>query len=356
MASDQQLSGGLMLARLVFLLVEHQIKIPKIVVRHLPGGKWLKNLHKGIGSSDILMDQAGVLYEEGKSLGTGSIDEAVSIMVRLMNETLSDGNVPPEDLIAVYSALDRMKGEVLVDYEEFSLHEPITDAESITKWDSGFTPLDIVTGGLYQGIIVLMADPGVGKTTVLATIMEEVVKNDAASAVHYYQTEIPSRMMKGRFAPLTQRTKFREDDRILCGGYTPEDIIERLEEDPDPDRLILFDSPDVTAGGDGDGRRFGLETAYRSLIKVKQICKGVIVTTWPRRKDRVFTIRSVSEAWAKAWYADMILGMNSVGANRLRLSVLKNRFGPFGGAINFEYDMENINWSLDDMDLEDDDW
>ena len=163
-------------------------------------------------------------------------------------------------------------------------------------------------------------------------------------------------MMKGRLAPMTRRTAFRKQDLVICGHYTADEILERIEEDPDPNRVILFDSPDVTAGGGGEGseKRFALENAYLTLIKVKQKCKAVVVTTWPRRKDRVMTIQSAAEAWAKAWYSDIIIAMNSVGGSRMRLRVLKNRFGVTGNSISFGYDLENIIWDLTDVDMEED--
>jgi hypothetical protein len=352
MAQDE-LQQGLVLPRLVFLLAYHRIRIPKIVARHLPGGQWLQELYKGVGSSDILMEQAGLLYKEGESLGVGSRDEAINIMGRLIYDSIDEVAISQADLMEVFAALRGMAGTQVVDYEEIRLDKKLK-LRGIPKWDSGFTPLDLVTGGLYQGIIMFMGSPGVGKTTMMMTLMEELVLSEVASSVYFFQTEIPGQMMQGRLAPMTRRTKFRKQDLVICGHYTSDEILERLEEDPDPDRVVIFDSPDVTAGGSGDTKRFALEAAWLSLIKVKQKCKAVVVTTWPRRKDRVMTIQSAAEAWAKAWYSDIIIGMNQMGGGRMRFRVLKNRFGITGNAISFGYNLENITWDLSDADIEED--
>ena len=103
--SQDELQQGLVLPRLVFLLAYHRIRIPKIVTRHLPGGQWLQELHKGIGSSDILMEQAGLLFKEGESLGVGSRDEAINIMGRLIYDSIDETGIAQADLMEVFATL-----------------------------------------------------------------------------------------------------------------------------------------------------------------------------------------------------------------------------------------------------------
>jgi hypothetical protein len=63
---------------------------------------------------------------------------------------------------------------------------------------------------------------------------------------------------------------------------------------------------------------------------------------------------SVAESWAKAWYADMIVGIQPAPAQQLRFRVLKNRFGPRDNQITFNFNLEDLTWdSTGELDLED---
>src|SRR6185369_13476416 len=112
------------------------------------------------------------------------------------------------------------------------------------------------------------------------------------------------------------------------------------------------DSPDVMAGGTLEGRRFALEEIYRDLIRLKQHCKHVFVASQARRQDRTLSQESVAEAWAKAFYVDIIITMNRMGRgtgqwSRVRSSVGKNRFGPPDRELNFSFNYADLSWEVD---------
>ena len=62
-----------------------------------------------------------------------------------------------------------------------------------------------------------------------------------------------------RLLPARERIDFRlGKDILMCGTFTIDEIIEKIRADPDPDRVIFIDSPDVMAGGTGEDKRFAL--------------------------------------------------------------------------------------------------
>ena len=80
------------------------------------------------------------------------------------------------------------------------------------------------------------------------------------------------------------------------------------------------------------------------------MCKAVIVCSWPRRKDATISLDSAAEAWAKAWYSDIILGITKLGQtrggnHRVKLNVVKNRFGQSDTDTIFEYNYQTLKWN-----------
>ena len=314
----------------------------------------------------ISVDQLENLYRQGSSLGKGTKEEFRILLASQMLEAVETrrGDLPVSEYlqltrrIAEYASSDTTtlidtKVVDLSDDSEFEL------LNQIPKWNTGFTPLDAITGGHYQSILMLIGRPGHGKTSLMLSMLESLVETDAASSVWFFELEIPSKMMLYRISPMKERIRFRQGkDLLLCGSFTMDEVIERVKADPDPNRVIFIDSPDVMADSSAE-KRFHLEQIYLKLIQLKWLCKAVIVATWPRRNDRSITLESAAEAWAKAWYSDIIVGLNQLGQTRggkhnVRFNVVKNRFGPPNQETTFQYDYATLEWSYSGMAPEED--
>ena len=346
---------NLVMARLVFLLARYKIQVPSEIARTVPGGTWMKELYRGLLATNVFPEQVAQLYKAGEALGPGTTDEAIVLLGNLLDEYVNIDDLETAERISLYTSLDKMKGgEAILEFDELDLSDD-SPYQGIPKFNTGMTPLDMVTGGFYQGILLIMAQPGAGKTSLMITLQEEIVRTNVASSTLFVQTEIPSNMMRPRMNPSTTRTEYRTTDRLIAATWRASDIIEWVEAHPDPDRVIFYDSPDVVAQGSGEGLRFAMMAEYLNLIRLKKLCKAIFVTTWPRRQDKSMTLSSPSEAAAKSWYSDMILGISRVGAG-LRCQVLKNRFGPTQNGVNFGYDYEDLSWSFSIQEDEDDDW
>jgi len=342
-------------ARLVYLIIDHQIVIPKNVVKWIPGGDWLREIAiSPVKFSEGNPEQVISLYKKGKLLGPGTRQEAAMLLGEYVDLLLDTAELNWTAKHAVYEAIENLGSlDHTLEYMEVDLGEP-GDKEVIPKWNSGFLPLDAVTGGLYQGIITLMSPPGGGKTSLAMTIAEEVRKNNVCNSLLIVQTEIPGMLIKARMQPIFSRTQFKAGiDTLVAASWTTSDIIEYVEENPDPERIIIYDSPDTPIMGGGEGTRFMIAKAFKDLIDLKQKCKCIIVTTWPRRGDRIMSLESASEGASKERFSDMLIAVTS-GGGRVSLRVLKNRFGEAGKNISFNYDFANMVWQMDGIELEED--
>jgi hypothetical protein len=366
------------LSRLAYLASEFRPEIPsRKLMRYCPQGPIITALAThGVSGAvvelDLSADQLQSLYEEGRHGGPGSDREFRIILAQIISSEIDlrrDELTLTEyfKLIGTLSDYTNTESDQLVENDEASL-DKVPESTPLHKWQTGFEPFDLITGGFYKGITMIMGRPGHGKTTLMLSMMEALRITGEASSIWFYELEIPLELMLYRNSPSRQRVKFKSDDRMICGLSSLEAVIERAQENPDPNRIIFIDSPDVMAGGIGEGRRFALEDLYRSLIRLKKHCKHVFVASQARRNDRTLTLDSGAEAWAKAFYVDIIITVSRTGRgvgswSRVRSSVVKNRFGPPDREIVFNYNYNNLEFEVDsvaraqvNVSPEDDDW
>lgn len=344
-------------ARLVYLLTKHQVRIPKNLARYIPGSEWLGQLHLGLGAAvvqlDVPIEQLRRFYEHGETLGMGSEREARMLLAQMADDEIQRRDLELPARLDLYSTLNRfVEQESLIEDAEVVLSDAKIPA-AIPKFHSGFDPLDMVTGGLYQGLLVVMARSGTGKTSLMLTLMEQLVAQNIPCL--FVENEIPQPMMLGRMKPLLARTKFTPRDRLICGGWTARDVLNYVREHPDPERVVFFDGPDVDTGTEGTDLRHTLARAYSDLVRVKGLSRLVVTSSQANRKGETIQLNSVAESWSKAWFADMIVGANSLAGGQMRLKVLKNRFGPRDNSAIFPYNLEDLSW-MSPEGLEIDDW
>lgn len=339
------------LSRLIFLVASHKIRISRKILRYLTPLQW-DQLYKGIGAVDNV-ELIGQYYQSGSTGGVGSISEAINIILRMaMNSSLFTRE--PQEWMAFFAAVDDLnQGGSDLEFVEVDLNSPLDDIE---KFNTGFTPFDTVLGGFYTSLVGILAEPGVGKTSLCITLAEECLR--AGMSVWFFENEIPPKVMGSRFSSLTRRNK-KEDIarlRLFCGPYNAAKIVEMVKADPDEERVVFFDSPDVVFSGDSDARRFDLEDAYRLLISIKSRCKFIVVTTQGNRSNSKLSLKSVAEAWAKSWYVDIMLALSSRGNGALEVSSLKNRFGLANQIVYFPYNYANMTWTFNPATNGQEDW
>lgn len=356
------------LSRILYLADRYRIKVPGNVARALPYGDVILQVGEmgaaGAGVNLRLPDgQLKALVKQGAKGGEGSEEE---FRLLAADVALQDLETRKEDLsLTEYFRLmqlikDFSEGKnTLVELGELDLGDMTEYHEVIPKFESGFEPLDILTGGLYQGILVFMGKPGHGKTSLLLSIMESMRVSQAASSIWYYNIEIPKQMMAYKTKPLRDRTRFvKGKDLIFCGYRSMTEITQAVMADPDPDRVLIIDGPDAMTGASGEGRRYALEAVMIDLVKLKEVCKMILMSSQVRRSDHSIKLESGAESWAKAWYADIMVGVNKFGSGhrpKVRMNVTKNRFGISDREGVFEYDFATLEYNSNSM-QEEEDW
>lgn len=355
------------ISRIIFLADRYRTRVPKMVASSLPYGDIIKEVSElgGSGAAANLRlsnGQLRKLMKKGSEGGEGSEEE-----FRLLIADLALGEMeirkPDMEIKEYLRSLANIKAFAdghadLVQVGEIDLGSDDDTEVAIPKFRTGFEPLDILTGGVYQGITIVMGKPGHGKTSILLSLMETLRYTEVASSIWFYNVEIPREMMLYKIRPMRRRTQFTpEEDILYCGYYSLPEIVKAVREDPNPDRVLIIDGPDAMTGAAGEGRRFALEAFMIELVKIKEYLKWIVISSQVRRNDRSITLESGAEAWAKAWYADISIGITKIGGtrdSRIKMRVVKNRFGPSDREGIFDYDFTDLIYA--DQSMNEDDW
>lgn len=336
------------ISRLVYLLVDLRVPVTSIISRYLPNPNQFRwdLLCKGIGMVEGI-ETMMEYYLAGKEGGHGSVEEIKTIMVRLALANGAMAGAAQQDIILFFSAVSSIQdlGMIGSEYIEVDLLDP--DLQDIEKFNSGFEPFDTPLGGFYQALVGVMGEPGSGKTSITIALAESCIQQ--GMDVWYFENEIPAGPMGGRFHAVVNRNDRETIQRLrlFCGPYNADKITELVRKEPNSNRVVIFDSPDVVFSSSGDSRRFDLEAAYQTFISIKPLCRFIVVTTQMQRKTGgAMTIKSVAESWAKSWYVDILLGLEIKSQHAVSAKVLKNRFGVANTVAYFAFNYANLTWSF----------
>jgi len=344
------------LARLVYLtdkLGRPCLKVPRDVRRYIDNWELYEEVAKqgrkaAAVSLGISSEQMQELWRTGKHEGAPTLAE---FRLLISDEILTSGRIADLAIskrLSIIGSLSRWTADKADDILEVIERTMQTKGQEIPtkipKWDTGFVPLDLVLGGCYHGILMLMAPPGHGKTSTMVALMEAIKRTHPQTRHYFFEMEIPDEMMWARIAPALNRTTFEKGDVVITGSQTIEDIQKRLDADPpNPERVVYIDSPDAMPGLHSDSRRLELGHVFRQLIPIKQQSRLVVVASQPRRVDgAAMTIASPAESWEKTWYVDMLCSVAKIGLNRMHMKVLKNRFGLDGQEVQYNFDLESL--------------
>jgi hypothetical protein len=307
------------LSRLVFLIESMKIELPNWLKYKL---QFADQLSKPLVLWSPLWK---TLHRTGSIYGDGNLEEFKQCLAKfVMNELKSY-----EDNSKFWQYLSTL-ADGLFNENDVTDFKDIEDEGEIDYFLSGFEPFDNVMGkatgkGFYQGIMTVAATPGSGKTTLLLSFLGELAKS---YPVWYFQTEIPAKLSKSRIS-LVKPKNVVDGCKIFHGNYSSDSILELVEKDPNPDRIILYDSPEIKTSGSEPITYF--ERVYQDLVAIKQQSRLVVVTS--QTKQNVgwedLGIYSLSDSAAKARYTDIILYLSRI-YDTVLVKTAKNRFGPLG--------------------------
>lgn len=361
--------------RLLYLASMLKIPMPRSLAKLIPQGDLinavaLKGLMGTSSEYQIAIEHLQGLAKAGAAGGPAHVDEFRTLICSIgldLVETRREDMVQTDYLKAMKVITAFSEGEgVMIEHAEASL-EGDEGGEDMVKWTSGFEPFDIAIGGHYHSVMTVQGKPGHGKTSVMCAHLAMAKLTGAADEVWFYESEIPLNLMLYKMRHYRKMKVFGAKDRMVCGLITMQEILEQAEADPNPNRIIYIDGPDVMAGGTGEGKRFAIESIYRDLLRLKNTCKQVVVSSQAKRGARTLDLESVSEAFAKAQYSDILIGVTRHGVvnsnknlSSVNLFVAKNRFGVPDTNYNFNFNYDDLTYEVLDVTpegrFEEEDW
>jgi len=319
-------------SRLVYLLETMKLDLPNWLRYKIP---FADQLSKPVVLWSPLLKAA---YQKGSVYGEGSLDEVKQCLDKVLQAELKTF----EERTKFYQYLAAL-ADGLFDENKESWLEEIEGGQEIEKFNSGFTPFDQVTRGFYESIVTVGGEPGAGKTSVLLSFMGYLANK---YQTWYFQTEIPEPLIKQRIS-LIKPKDIAKGSKIFCGNYSSSDILEKVKKDPNPDRIIIYDSPEINTEDD-EIKYF--KKVYQDLVAIKRNSKMVVVTsqikqglTWDQ-----LGIYSLSGAASKARYTDILIYIGRI-YDTLLIKTAKNRFGQLGN-YNAKYDYETLQLQEDNLD------
>lgn len=319
--------------RLVYLLKEMKIELPSWLKYKI---QFIADIEKPLVLFSPLMKAA---YNKGKLYKEGDLSEFKQVLHKTVASELKTFNESKKFFDYVNGLADGLFSE-----NEETWLEQIEGGETIQKFNSGFSLFDKAVGGFYEAIVTVAGTPGSGKTSLLLSFMSHLAQK---YSVWYFQTEIPAKLIKSRIATVKPPI-IAKGCKVFCGNYSSESILELVKKDPDPNRIIIYDSPEIKTSALEPVQYF--EKVYQDLVAIKMHSKLVVVTS--QTKQNIgwddLGIYSLSDSAAKARYTDIILYVGRI-LDTVLIKTAKNRFGQLG-ATSGSYDYEKLQIRSDVID------
>lgn len=328
-----EISNDKLYPRCVYLLVSLKITLPRIFSNHIPFYEEI------VKPQSLWVPMIQKEYAKGKTLGEGSIDELKLILDLIIFPELKNY----EERKKFVNFLESLSSGLF----HTNIEKPISkvSGKEIEKWNSGFAPIDKALGGFYQGVFAIAGLPGSGKTSIVLNLAANFAKN---YPVWYYQTEIPSSLIESRIK-LLEPEKWNKDSYFHAGNYNTTTILEKVQRSPNPNRIIIYDSPEIIDMSKSSDLLYYFMKTYQDLVQIKHHSKLVIVTSQLKQNLKWEDLDNpycLNDSASKARYLDGIIYLGSFVDN-LMIKLGKNRFGSPNGSSMVKYNYET-------MQLEDD--
>lgn len=331
----------------------------------LPEGKLLNHIGKayaplikagaqyGLGGSAAALptvnaDQLSQLYMIGAESGAGpSIEEFQAALSGVIFDMIMDNaglsSLDKMDQIAQLQSYAKGRsshnGNAIIDFDA------VVETPMFTK--TGFWPLDRIMGeqGVPQEVITLLARPETGKTTMCLSVAHAWRRADIGPVV-FIQTELAASAMRmkidqmGRPGEKLWRSGI---DQLVFGRADQE--LKRLIDDPDPNRLIIFDSIGGHCGqGDTPDSRSRFADLYNLLMAAKNQSRIVLAAGHVKRGVDIADIESAAGSSAVERFSGGLVYFAKDpapfpnGRSSLRIETVKNRYATRVRPFEFMYD------------------
>lgn len=354
------MSSAAVLARLFYLQVETKAPLPNKQLMGLMGKTWAKALttanESGIASGAANYEQLVAFYSQGAESGIAPTEQEFrALLTDYLLEQLGDKEetLTTKERAVLYGAIARYyegkQGIIANERVSFA-----TEAPPQSRFLSGFPALDYVAGnGLCTGVVTILAKTGNGKSSLSFAIAKSWAK-EQGSSVWVFDPEMGKGMALTRINGMgVDWGAYASVPELFLGYYCIEDVLKQVEEEPDPDRLIIFDSLDAVCGNGmtPESQQLFIRN-YESAIKLLDHCKLVIITTQIKRGSDYTDVEGASGSSIIEKRSSLLIGTQKGmllpnGGNEVTFKGLKNRMGPGGLKQCFAFDYATCSYCYD---------
>lgn len=338
-------------ARLFYLAAELRPKLPDKQFMNMlgPWGRVITaGAEHGLGGSTSALPEASfaqisAIYEQGIQSGASPDEQEFR---SLLAGTVFDAIAENDRL----SALEKMRL-----YSKLHIWVQGNDngtEEAVLDWDAevevpestvtGFGPIDKLFGGsLMQELYVLLAQPEQMKSTLCIALARQWKLSGIGSTV-MIQTEMAPSTTLMKIRNMGNEVYEKGIDRLYFGGRNTEEGLEWLIDNPDPGRLVIFDSITGHCGqGDSAAERQEYSRIVRKLVAVKNASRVVMACSHLKRGVEQ---AGINDAAGSSVIERLFGGMAQIekgdvvrpdGLVPMKLSIIKNRWGGHNRPVRF---------------------
>lgn len=217
---------------------------------------------------------------------------------------------------------------------------------------TGFWPLDNICGvdGCPQDVVTLLAKPEAGKTRTALSVIHSWRRLDIGPVV-LIQSEMSASAMSHVVRSMSRADEklFRSGvDQMIFGKRGAEQWLKQLQDNPDPDRLVVFDSIGGHCGqGDTPDSRNRFAELYMNLMAVKNASRLVLACGHVKRGEDMYNIESAAGSSAIERFSGVLAFITKDpepwpgGRSSIRIETSKNRWHPRVRPFDYIYDYKS---------------
>lgn len=330
-------------ARLFYLATELRPNLPDKQFMNMigPWGRVIAaGAEHGLGGCTAALPEASfaqisAIYEQGILSGASPDEQEFrSLLAGVIFEAISENDkLAALEKIRLYSKLhtwvqgnDNGTEEAVLDWDA----EVAVPDSTVT----GFKPLDELFGGaVMQELYTILAQPEQMKTTTCLAIAKQW-KVSGIGPVVMLQTEMAPAPTLLKIRGMGNEVFQKGIDKLYFGGRNTEDGLEWLIDNPDTDRLVIFDSISGHCGqGDSAAERQEYSRILRKLVAVKNASRLVIACSHLKRGVEVAGINDAAGSSVIERLSGCMLQLEKSdtprpdGLIQMKMNIIKNRWG-----------------------------
>lgn len=347
-----------LLSRLYYLSCELRPDLPPGKLLGLLGKSWAPLIaagaEYGLGGTTVAipsasMDQLSQLYMAGAE--SGASPDLEEFRAALASQIY--GKICGNDELSVLQQIN-----LSTDLGSWLKGRDSTNGDGEIDWDAkvdvppftktGWYPIDRIHGdhGVPQEVITVLSKPGVGKTTAAIAIAAAWRKQNIGP-VTMIQTEIAPSALRMKIDGIPNSAGLWRSgiDKLVFGRRGASTALQHLIDNPDPTRLVLFDSVTGFCGqGDTSESRQRFADLYDELCQVKNLNRMVMTFSHVKRGTDMADIESAAGSSSIERFSGSLVYMHSDGVARpdgkveVHIESLKNRYGRIVRPFKFIFD------------------